>query len=182
MVKFRVDSSAFRSHHGGSFMKIIDRCVWCVLLAALHSSCFAPATPGQRVSDAARELNVSARFGKMDLAASMVDASIRPDFMLRRAQWGREIRVVDVDLAAVEVQDETHATVIVDISWVPLRDNVLRVTRLSQSWQDAGHGWLLVRERRTDGDIGLFGESISTANPPHPDVHLPSRTIGPTGD
>jgi hypothetical protein len=163
-------------------MKMIDRFIWCALLAALQSGCFAPVSPGQRVSDAARELNLSARFGKMDLAATLVDASVRADFMLRRAQWGKEIRVVDVDLAAVDVRDQTHAIVAVDVSWVPLQDSVLRATRLSQSWQDNGHGWMLVREQRLAGDFGLFGETMSVENAPHPDVHLPSHTLGSKGE
>jgi hypothetical protein len=152
-----------------------------LLTVALANGCFAPASPAQRVSDAARDLNVATRFGKMDLVVSHVDASVRADFMARRAQWGREIRLVDIDLAGIEVRDETHAIVTVDVSWVPLRDNILRATRLSQNWQDDGHGWKLARETRLAGDHGLFGEAIEVQNAPHPDVHLPSRTLGTTG-
>ena len=149
-----------------------------VTLIALCSGCFAPVSPVQRVSDAARDLNVATRFGKMDLVASHVDASVRSDFMARRVQWGREIRLVDIDLAGVEVRDETHARVTVDVSWVPLRDNNLRATRVLQSWEDNGHGWKLASEKRISGDQGLFGEVVLLQNEPHPDVHLPSRTLG----
>ena len=152
----------------------------CLLTLALLNACFAPASPVQRVSDAARDLNVATRFGKMDMVVSHVDASVRADFMARRAQWGREIRLVDIDLAGVEIRDETHAIVTVNVSWVPLRDNILRSTRLSQSWEDNGHGWKLSHERRLAGDRGLFGEVIEIQDGPHPDVHLPSRSLGST--
>jgi hypothetical protein len=154
----------------------------CSLIVALATACFAPASPVQRVSDAARDLNVATRFGKMDMVVSHVDASVRADFMARRSQWGREIRLVDIDLAGVEIRDETHAVVIVDVSWVPLRDNILRSTRLSQNWEDNGHGWKLSRETRVAGDHGLFGEVLEIQDGPHPDVHLPSRSIGATSN
>ena len=150
-----------------------------LLLAALATACvFATASPVQRVSDAARDLNVAIRFGKMEMVVSFVDASSRADFMKRRVQWGKEIRLIDIELSAVEVRDETHAVVTVDVSWVPLRDNILRSTRLSQSWEDSGHGWKLVQEKRLAGDQGLFGEPTPVQDAPHPDVHLPSRTLG----
>ena len=154
----------------------------CLATVALLNACFAPASPAQRVSDAARDLNVATRFGKMDMVVSHVDASVRADFMARRSQWGREVRLVDVDLAGVEVRDETHAVVTVDVSWVPLRDNILRSTRLSQIWEDNGHGWKLTRETRLAGNHGLFGEILEVQDTPHPDVHLPSRNLGSTDD
>jgi hypothetical protein len=153
-----------------------------LLLAVLCTACFAPASPAQRVSDAARDLNVATRFGKMDMVASHVDASVRTDFLARRTSWGREIRLVDIDLAGVQVRDETHADVTVDISWVPLRDNILRSTRVSQRWEDSGQGWKMTREKRVAGDLGLFGEVMTVQDKPHPDVHLPSRTIGQGND
>jgi hypothetical protein len=145
------------------------------------TGCFAPVSPAQRVSDAARDLNVATRFGKMDLVASHVDSSFRPDFMARRAQWGRELRLVDLELAGVQIEGANRALVVVDISWVPLRDGILRSTRVEQRWQDDGHGWKLVGEQRKAGDTGLFGEVLVPQNPPHPDVHLPSRTLGTQG-
>lgn len=140
--------------------------------------CFAPVSPMQRVNDAARDLNVATRFGKMDLVASHVAPSFRADFMSRRAQWGRELRLVDIELAGVQVEDSNQAVVLVDISWVPLSDGILRGTRVEQRWRDDGHGWKLVGEQRRAGDSGLFGEVLLPQNQPHPDVHLPSRTIG----
>lgn len=148
-------------------------------MLALMNGCFAPASPTMRVNDAAHDLNIATRFGKMELAVSHVDASVRNDFMARRSQWGREIRIIDVDLGSVEVRDETHALVTIDISWVPLRDDILRSTRVTQTWEDKGKGWKLTREVRASGDQGLFGEVLEVQDTPHPDVHLPSRTLKP---
>jgi hypothetical protein len=159
---------------------MLRRIAACLVILVSASACFAPASPTMRVSDAAHDLNVATRFGKMELALSHVDGPMRKDFTARRSQWGRDVRIIDVDLASVEVRDETHAVVVVDISWVPLRDDILRTTRVTQSWEDAGKGWKLTREVRTAGDHGLFGEILDVAETPHPDVHLPSRTLKST--
>lgn len=130
-----------------------------------------------RVNDAAHDLNVATRFGKMELATSYVDPSVRADFIARRSQWGREIRIIDVDLGSVDIRDETHAIVTIEVSWVPLRDDILRTTRITQTWEDKGKGWNLTREVKAAGDQGLFGEVLEVQDTPHPDVHLPSRTL-----
>lgn len=159
-------------------MGVIARQFAAVLLLVSLSGCFAPVSPMQRVSDAARDLNVATRFSKMDLVATHVDGSFRSDFISRRQLWGKELRLVDIELAGVQIEDNTHARVMIDVSWVPLSDGILRSTRVEQRWQDDGHGWKLVNEQRKTGDTGLFGEVIVPANEPHPDVHLPSRTLG----
>jgi len=158
-----------------------SRVAACLVTLAMVSGCFAPASPTLRVNDAANALNVATRFGKMELAVSHVDSSVRTDFMARRSQWGKEVRIIDVDLGSIDVRDESHAIVTVDVSWVPLRDNILRSTRVTQNWEDRGQGWKLTREVRAAGDLGLFGEILEVQDTPHPDVHLPSRTLTPAG-
>jgi len=132
----------------------------------------------QRVSDAARDLNIATRFGKMDLVVSYVDASFRGQIIARRSQWGRDLRIVDLELTGVQVEDSTHARVGLDVSWVYLRDGTLRGTHVEQQWLDDSHGWKMVSEQSKGGDSGLFGEVMVPDNEPHPDVHLPSRTLG----
>jgi hypothetical protein len=149
-----------------------------ILLVAGLAGCFAPVSPGQRLNDAARELNVGTRFGKMDFVVVHVDANAQSDFMQCRVQWGKEVRLVDVELVGIQLLDPTHATTTVDVSWVPLRDEILRATRITQNWEDAGRGWKLVGEHKSSGDPGLFGEVLVLRNQPRPDVHLPSRTLG----
>lgn len=150
----------------------------CMALAG----CFAPVSPTQRVADAARELNIASRFGQTGVAVAHVDASIRKDFLSRRSQWGRELRIADIELAGLQLKDEDHASVLVDVAWSSNADSLLRATRLEQQWENLPQGWKLVRERRISGDTGLFGEMIQPVDPPHPDVHLPSRTLrSPSG-
>ncbi len=139
--------------------------------------CFSGASPGQRVSDAARELNLATQFGQMSIALSHVASAVRNDFLQRRAQWGREIRIADVELTGLSVIDEDHALVMVDVGWSPLADSQLRATRLAQEWENLPEGWKLVRERRVAGDLGIFGEVLEPRNTAHPDVHRPSRTL-----
>lgn len=138
----------------------------------------APASPAQRVTDAARELNLAARFGRMDLAVSRTADGARDHFLNRRSSWGKEVRVVDVELAGLDMSTATDAQIFVDISWVKMSEGVLRTTRLAQTWRDDEGGWRLVREKRVAGDLGLLGEPmLPAALTPHGDVHFPSRTI-----
>jgi len=139
--------------------------------------CFASATPVQRVTDAARELNLATRFGQNEIAARHVSAAVQGDFLTRRTQWGNTIRILDIELSGIHIVDEEHATVTVDVAWTSLSDSLARATKLSQDWQNQRVGWKLVRERRASGDAGLFGEVLPELAPPHPDVHRPSRTI-----
>jgi hypothetical protein len=147
-------------------------------IAFAVQGCFAGATPMQRVSDAARDANLATRFGQVEIATRHVDAAVQNDFLLRRAQWGKSIRVLDLELAGIHLTDEDHATVTVDVSWSSVTDSLVRSTKLTQEWQNERKGWKLVRERRLSGDVGLFGEPLPLLEPPHPDVHRPSRTIG----
>jgi hypothetical protein len=162
-------------------MAVIARLFAALLVLMTVVGCFAPISPVQRVSDAARELNIATRFGKMDLVVTHVDGSFRSEFLARRAQWGRELRVVDLEITGVQVQDSTHALVTFDVSWFPLRDGILRGTHVEQRWQDNSRGWKLVAEHKKGGDSGLFGELVVPDSEPHPDVHLPSRTLGSHG-
>jgi hypothetical protein len=153
-----------------------------VALTLLLEGCFTGAAPLQRVSDAARETNLSTRFGQVDLAIRHVDPSARADFLGRRAEWGRRIRVLEAETAGVMLVDEDHAIVSVEIAWSSVSDSLLRTTQIEQSWENKKAGWLLVRERRLGGDMGLFGEVLTPLEPPRPDVHFPSRTLGQTGN
>lgn len=131
----------------------------------------------QRVTDAARELNLATRFGQSEIAVRHVAAAVQTDFLSRRAAWGKSIRVLDLELAGIHLADEDHASVTVDVAWSSVTDSLARSTKLTQEWQSERAGWKLVRERRLAGDLGLFGEALPELAPPHPDVHRPSRTI-----
>lgn len=147
------------------------------LAFALNGCLLTGVSPLTRVSDAARETNMATRFGQMDLALGHVAAQARPTFIERRAQWGQGVRILEVELSAIHIVDEEHASVVVDVSWTSLTDSLLRSTQLTQEWENQKAGWVLTRERRLSGELGLFGEALTNLTPPHPDVHRPSRTL-----
>ena len=136
----------------------------------------APPTPAQKASEAARELNLGARWGKMQDAVQRASKGNRATFMKNRAQWHNKVRILDSELASLNMDDATHATVLVDVSWNFADDPTLRVTRLSQKWSDSTGKWVMLSEKRTSGDEGLFGEEVKKAEKTR-DKHFPSRTI-----
>jgi hypothetical protein len=146
-------------------------------VALLQVSCLAPQGPASRATDAARELNLAARFGRMDVAVGRTSAGARSSFLERRAEWGKNVRVLDVELAGMAMKNPQNALIYVDVAWVRMDEGALRTTRVAQTWRDADSGWQLVREQRVAGDVGLFGEYVERARPAHRDVQFPSKTI-----
>jgi hypothetical protein len=129
-------------------------------LGLLMAGCFMPPPASQRVSDAARELNVAARFGRMDVALELTSEKFRSKFLKSRSDWGRNVRVFDVELAGFSMSTKNRADVEVDYSWARADEGTLRVTRVAQEWRDSGRGFQMVRERRVAGDSGLLGEPM----------------------
>lgn len=143
--------------------------------AASLGGCMPP-TPAQKASEAARELNMGARWGKMDEAMGRTSRTERPRFAKRRANWHTNIRIVETELVGLNMKDGTHATVQVDVSWMFSDDPTLRVTRLTQEWSDAEGKWIMTSEKKLSGDPGLFGEKVKRAEK-QKDKHFPSRVI-----
>jgi hypothetical protein len=142
------------------------------------ASCLAVPAASERATDAARELNIAARFGRMDIAVGLTTAAARKNFLAHRAEWGHAVRIVDVELAGMNMPDGDHAEIQVDYSWTRVDEGVLRTTRIAQHWEDTGGGFKLARERRLQGDLGLFGEPVQApSSEPHPDVQFATKTI-----
>lgn len=120
----------------------------------------------QRAQEAALELNLNARFGRMELAAERISPKAREAFFDRRKAWGGAVRVADYDLTGLKIQGEDDAESFVKIAWYRADDNDLRVTTLKQKWHADGKGdWKLTDEQRLSGDLGLFGEPPAPAAP-----------------
>lgn len=108
----------------------------------------------------------------------MTSPRIRARFQEKRAEWGKDVRVVDVELASLALSDAHHAKVTVDFSWTRTNEGTLRATRVLQEWEAAEGPWLLVREKRVSGDVGLFGERVAVRDAaPRPDVQFPTHVI-----
>lgn len=135
-----------------------------------------PPTPAQKATEAARELNMAARWGKMDEAMGRTSPRERAGFAKRHATWHSNVRIVETELVGLNMKDGTHATVQVDVSWMFSDDPTLRVTRLTQEWSDADGKWIMTSEKKLSGDPGLFGEKVKRAEK-QKDKHFPSRVI-----
>jgi hypothetical protein len=132
----------------------------------------------QDVTDVARDLNVAARFGRMDVAAEHTTDEWRESFVQRRLHWGRDVRVVDTELTSLNMKDKSEAEVFVEVSWMRIDEGLLRGTRVKQMWRNPGGGWKLAEETRDSGDVGLFGERVVVLRPePTPDARFPTKVI-----
>jgi hypothetical protein len=140
--------------------------------------CFAPPPPAERAADAVRELNLAARFGRTELAAGLTSEAARKGFIGRRTSWGKEVRVLDVELTGFDMADKDRVRVEVDYAWTRMDEGRLRTTRVTQQWRDSGRGFRLVSEQRTGGDLGLFGEPMPPSEAaPRRDVHFATKVL-----
>lgn len=136
-------------------------------------------SPPARAQEAATELNVNTRFGRMELAAEKVAPEHREAFLLRRKAWGSTVRVADYELAGLQMKKgEADADVLVKVAWYRVDQGDLRVTVLRQKWHDFKGDWRLVDETRADGDVGLIGEPIPASSVPSPGDGAPSSKKG----
>ena len=148
------------------------------VVACCLGGCFAPPSTTQKVTDAARELNVNSRFGRMDMAASYAAPAARQSFIERRVAWGSEVRVMDVELARLDLdKDDRRALVEIVVSWMRIDESRLRATRVAQVWREEDGNWQLTREKRVAGDVGLFGEHVEVARREVRDVQFPTMTL-----
>ena len=149
-----------------------------LLLCALSvGACVMPPPASEKASDAARELNISARFGNMDAAAAKAASEVRADFLQRHAQWGGEIRVLDVELAGMIMPDSDHAVFDVNYSRIRTSESTMRTTRVTQRWSSLKGAWSLQSEKRAAGDTGLFGEHVEVLRPAQRDAQFATKVI-----
>jgi Prokaryotic membrane lipoprotein lipid attachment site len=141
------------------------------------TGCPTPPTPLEKASEAAREMNMSARWGVMATAVSKTVPESQAEYQKTHAKWHAETRIFDTELAGVVMTDTTHALVQVDVSWTMSDNTTLRVTRIEQIWVIAEKGgWMMESEKRVGGAIGLLGEDVEIAEP-QKDMHFPTKTI-----
>jgi hypothetical protein len=151
-----------------------------LLAASQLAACQPMNTPARKVSDIARDANLAARFGRMDVAVEHTAPAHRSEFLRQRADWGKEIRILDVEITKLELKDADTAEVFVDVGWVRMSEGLLRSTRVKQAWQSEESDWQLAAEERLSGDLGLLGEPVVYLRPEAPrDVHFPVRTLQP---
>jgi len=135
-----------------------------------------------RAHEAALDLNLNARFGRMQLVTGRVAPSMRKTFFETRKGWGSEVRVADYDMAALTMKGSDEAESIVKVTWYHVSESDVHTTTLKQSWRDVQGTWQLVAEERSEGDVGLLGEKRSESNQPSApqskNVHFPTIYLG----
>src|SRR4051812_41715915 len=71
-----------------------------------------------RMQEAASELNINTRFGRMEMAAEHVAPNAKEQFFERRKAWGNHIRVADYEFGGMRMaKDQEDAEMIVKIAW-----------------------------------------------------------------
>jgi len=155
----------------------MPKTVYALLCAVAFSACLVPPPASERATDAARELNIAARFGRIDIAAGRASEGARAEFIRKRSAWGGEVRVVDVELAGLTMPDSDHAVFQVDYAWMRMDEGTLRSTRVAQHWSSTNGAWALEREQRVAGDVGLFGEHVEVLRPAQRDAQFATKTI-----
>jgi hypothetical protein len=106
------------------------------------------------VQEAAYELNMGTRFGRMPL--EKVAASSREKFIAQHKAWQGPIRIVDVDLAGMSVPKSGDATVMIAVGWQRADEQDMRSSVVAQKWREERDGWMLASETVADGDPTIF--------------------------
>ena len=131
---------------------------WLIMALLFVTACVAPPGPMERLSFSAYGLNNATRFGRLDVALSHVAAEEQGDFMHRHSKWGRDIRIVDLELQGLRLITPGTAEVQLTVSWHRLDQTTIRTSNLAQKWTQGKSGWELVEEVRAGGSAGLFAE------------------------
>jgi hypothetical protein len=124
------------------------------------------------VQQAAQDLAVDARFGRMELAMERVAPRARDEFAARHKAWGSQIRIADVELSGTHKLNDREIEVLVHVTWYRQDESDLRQTTIRQHWRNI-NGWQLAQEERADGDTGVLGER--TDRIPAMDAGMPAR-------
>jgi hypothetical protein len=141
-----------------------------------------------KAQETASDLNLNARFGRMELAAEAISPKARQEFFERRRQWGGKIRIADSELTSLRITAQDEAEVLVRVAWYRVDEEELHSTSIRQTWHQHLEDWKLAAESRADGDTGLFGEAVVAApDAPRargkahfPTIHLTGRAPDPT--
>jgi hypothetical protein len=148
------------------------------LALLLCAGCPVAPTVGAKTQEVAAELNMNARFGRMEMAVEQIAPKEREAWAESHRGWGGKIRIADAEVAGVHLSKdkgkEDEAEVLVKVAWYRIEENELHVTTLKQRFKDVNGAMMLVEEKRVEGDLGLFGEKIDPTSA-GPDAQQPAR-------
>lgn len=113
----------------------------------------------QKLSDTSYDVAMAERFGRLDIVTDQVAPAHRDAFIEAHADWGGEIRIVDLEYGGLRLNDEQHADVLLTVSWQRYDEFSLRTTKLKQEWVHAKDRWYIANEAEVSGDRGLLDEA-----------------------
>jgi hypothetical protein len=122
----------------------------------LAAGCMSPPSSVARLNEKAYDMNVAARFGRLDVAMEHVAATSQRTYAEMHASWGKKLRVVDVDFGGVRKLANGDMVVEVVVQWQRFDESTLRVTSVAQTWRDSKGSWEVILEEPSGGDEGLF--------------------------
>ncbi|MFO0679074.1 MAG: hypothetical protein U0169_21275 [Polyangiaceae bacterium] len=150
-----------------------------VLGSSLLLGCPVPQSRQARAQEAARELNLNARFGRTELVMERVAPASRIQYAMKHRLWGNGIRVADLEMTSLALQKEDEVVVTILVSWFRPDEDVLHGTTLKQKWKDFRGDWMLVDEETMDGELGLLGEQVVREKaPPRRQAQFPTIRLG----
>ena len=157
-------------------MRLIGWGLGCVLVSA----CAMPPTGAQRAQQTAQDFNLDSRFGRNELVLPRVDPAARDEYTLHHRAWGTGVRVADIEMMGMKPHGDADVDVFIHVSWYRMEEQDLRSTTLKQSWHSKSDAWMLVSEKRMDGDLGLLGEAIVVQSPdtPRSSPQFPTIRLG----
>lgn len=132
------------------------------LLFFALSGCFlAGAGSAKKIGDAVHNLNDQARWGRINDAALLVDATYRTRFLEGHRRWGNEIQLADTEVLNVQLSsDSSHASAFVNYSWYETTSMTLHETTLHQRWKARGSNFALADEVVVKGDSSLLSPPL----------------------
>ncbi len=141
-------------------------CALALLTGALSmGACVPPPGPMERLTNSAYDLNTATRFGRMDVAVGLVARHAQDDFIHRHKDWGRDTRIVDVELNGLRMITPETAEVSLAVSWHDLSTSEMQTSYIAQKWTSTGDGWRMAVEVRAGGAPGLFKEPKKLEKP-----------------
>lgn len=147
-------------------MNVESTCVALVVVAsALSSACGGMLSSAGKAQEAAQNLNMDARLGRMEFALEHVSLKDREKFTKIHTGWAAKIRIVDSEITTFKMKGDDAADVNVQVSWYRPELGDLHVTVLHQDWRNEKGDWFLTSEERADGDTGLLGEPVLIQEP-----------------
>jgi hypothetical protein len=132
------------------------RALICALGLLTFSACVPPPGPMEKLTNAAYDHSSATRFGRMDIAAGFVVPHAQEDFLARHRTWGKDLRIVDVELMGLRLLTPDTAAVSMSVSWHRLDSTTIKTSLISQKWTSSGDGWEMTLETRSGGAPGLF--------------------------